>query len=473
MVVATGFASASDGQARYLARTNGRSGDLEAAGFAVLNELAAGELLLATGPEDAVDDLEDVRGVTAAVRDVALEIEPVAEENGYDGGLPDDPDEVYDEVLWDKQKQAVREAQAHATGDGATVAVIDTGVDEDHPDLSNLDTEQSARIDDGRLEPHEGDPHGHGTHVAGTAAATGDAHMLGTAPDARLVSVDVLGHGTGTFGDIMVGMEHAADVGADAANISLGYMVAPQEFADVTENPGAYRRMFEPVANYGQRNGTLYVGSGGNDETDLQGGWLRLWNGLSGVIGVSATTPDDGLTFYSNYGRNDIDVGAPGGGYEELIPETYCGYAEWVSAGTPMTPTDVPVEPGEETKVCFDEDGSIVVATDEDDEAAEECIPCTIPEWPYPFNFVFSTYVPSEGDDGDEPAYAWLAGTSMAAPQVTGLAALVRELEPDAGPQQVHQAIRSGAEAVESRGDPELGAGRVNALHTVERVIDE
>ena len=409
----SGLATASDGQARYIARTNGNGVDVESAGFEVLNELTGGDVLLVKGPEDAVDELEAVRGITAGVRDLALEIDPITEDEPIPD--PDSPDEVYDELLWDKQVQDVREAQAYATGEETTVAVIDSGVDENHPDLSNLDTDSSAAIVDGEIGPHQGDPNGHGTHVAGTAAATGDVLMTGTAPAARIVSVDVLGYGTGTFGDIMVGMEYAAAVGADAANISLGFMMAPQEFTEFADNVGLYRQMFEPVANYGRREGTLYVGSAGNDETDLQGGWLRLWNGLSGVIGVSATGPNDKRAFYSNWGRNDVDVGAPGGGYETeektFDPET---------------------------------------------------------EWPSPLNFVYSTYS-TQAEESPAP-YAWLAGTSMAAPQVTGLAALVCELDGDASPQQVLQVIRQGAEAADNRGDPHLGAGRVNALNTIEHL---
>ena len=401
----TGLASASDGQARYIARVN-NGADVESAGFEILNEVANGNVLLVKGPEDALDDLETVQGVTTAVRDLELDIEPALEAELVES--PTDPDEVYDEYLWDKQVQNVSEAHEYATGDGRTVAVIDTGVDDSHPDL-DVDVETSTAVIDGAPESHIGDPNGHGTHVAGTAAATGDVLMTGTAPDATVVSVDVLGHGTGTFGDITVGMEYAIDVGVDAANISLGFMMAPQDFAEFDDNVGLYRQMLEPVANRGRSEGTLFVGSAGNDETDLQGGWLRLWNGLAGVIGVSATGPNDELSFYSNYGTNDVDVAAPGGGYETV----------------------------EKTLI------------EDPDEV----------DWPYPLNLVFSTY-PS--------GYAWLAGTSMAAPQVTGLAALVRELEPNRNPQQIVQAIKQGAEGVNGRGDPELGAGRINALNTVE-----
>jgi lantibiotic leader peptide-processing serine protease len=401
-LLCTGFATASDGQARYLVRTKGGDAEVDDA-FEVLNELAGGRVTLLKGPADGLDRLRDADGVQQAVQDFELEIEePVAEATAEDEDaptIPDDPDDVYDELLWDKRIQQVREAQEYATGAGRTVAIVDTGVEDTHPDL-DVDTEQSVAVIDGQLEDHTGDTGDHGTHVAGTVAATGDALMTGTAPDATLVSVRVIGGGSGAFGDIMVGMAYAAEIGADAANISLGFMAPPN---DPDVDVGMYRQLFEPVANAAQREGTLLVGSGGNDETDLRGGWLRLWNGLAGTIGVSATTPDDELAFYSNYGTNDIEVGAPGGGR----------------------------------------------ATEDETETED---------------LVFST------EPVDDGGYGWKAGTSMAAPQVAGLAALVRELDPDANPQQVTNAIQQAADGPNGRGDPELGAGRTNALSTVERL---
>lgn len=419
----TGFATASDGQARYIVKANETAtGAIESAGFEVLNELAGGSVLLVKGTENAADDLVGISGVSTAVRDVDVELEEPAIE-AVTTEAPDTVDEVYDEYLWDKQIQQVREAHEYATGSGQTVAVIDTGVDDTHPDL-DVDVDRSATMVDGEPAPHTGPSGGdHGTHVAGIAAGTGSDQMLGTAPDATVVSIRVLGPDTGTFGDIAAGMEYAAEVGADSANISLGYMEPPQE-VDV----GHYRRMYESVANKVTRDGTLIVGSAGNDDTDLQGGWLRLWNGLAGVLGITATTPDNKRTFYSNYGTNDIDVGAPGGGYE-TVEKTYCT-PEGIVAGT-----------------CNDE--------------GEDCDECEPPEWPYPLNLIYST-VP-EG-------YGWKGGTSMAAPQVTGLAALVTELDEDANARQIEQAIKRGAEGTNGRGDPVLGAGRTNALNTVERV---
>ncbi|MFC7238613.1 S8 family serine peptidase [Saliphagus sp. GCM10025317] len=404
----TGLASASDGQARYLARTTGDAADtVSAAGFDVRSTLANGRVLLATGPADATDDLESVSGVSFALRDLAFELETPALVKMADTENSTAVDQVYDQYLWDKQVQQVREAHEHATGAGRTVAIIDTGVDDTHPDLT-VDTERSVSIIEGQVGDHTGDVGYHGTHVAGTTAANGSVGMLGTAPDATIVSIRVFGtEGGATFGDILAGMEYAAGVGADAANMSIGTSPIPP-----AANADQYRRVMEPIAQSVTSAGTLLVGSAGNSDANLQqAGLFTLPNSLSGVLSVSATAPNDERAFYSNYGSNEIAVGAPGGGYET-----------------------------EEKTVSEDPDEV---------------------EWPYPTNLVYST-VPG--------GYGWAAGTSMAAPQVTGLAGLVRELAPGSNTRRVWDAIAQGAEGTDGRSDPEFGAGRTNALKTVERL---
>ncbi|WP_312907671.1 S8 family peptidase [Natronosalvus caseinilyticus] len=404
----TGLASASDGRARYLARTTGDAADaVSAAGFDVRSTLANGRVLLATGPSDATDDLESVSGVSLALPDLAFELETPALVEMADTENSTAVDQVYDQLLWDKQVQQVREAHEHATGAGRTVAIIDTGVDDTHPDLT-VDTDASISIIEGQVGDHTGDVGYHGTHVAGTTAANGSVGMLGTAPDATIVSIRVFGaEGGATFGDILTGMEYAAEIGADAANMSIGTDPIPP-----AANADQYRRVMEPIAQSVTSAGTLLVGSAGNSDANLQqSGLFTLPNSLSGVLSVSATAPNDERAFYSNYGSNEIAVGAPGGGYETL----------------------------EKT------------LNENPDEV----------EWPYPTNLVYST-VPG--------GYGWAAGTSMAAPQVTGLAGLVRELAPDSNTRRVWDAIAQGAEGTDGRSDPEFGAGRTNALEMVERL---
>lgn len=226
-----------------------------------------------------------------------------------------------------------------------------------------------------------------------------------------------------TLDTILRALDYAAEIGADAANMSLGSVIPlpPQARAE------GVHVAYQSVAQYAIRQGTVSVASAGNHSANLQGGEFVLPTSVPGTLSVSATGPEDELAYYSNYGTNEIDVGAPGGGYE--------------TAGKTFT-------------------------TDPDEV-----------ERPWPHNAVFSTLpevglIPDPYVDTtiDGEAYGWLMGTSMAAPQVTGLVGLVRELTPEMNPNQIEQAIKYGADLVTGQNDPDLGAGRINAMDTVEYV---
>ena len=418
-----GYASADDGSQQYLVRVGDGAAErrIRRRGFSVERRLADGAVLVVTGEADASDDLAGIEDVSDAVSDFQFDLEEpelVAEAdfdldgdddgkgggNGGGGGNDSDGDTEDGPALfdyqWDKQVTQVTAAHELATGGGRRVAVIDTGVDDSHPDLE-VDVDASAAIIDGDVSSHTGDVGYHGTHVAGIAAATGAVGVIGTAPDAEVISIRVFPEeGLATFSDVLTAMEYAASAGADAANMSLGTPPIPP-----AANAAQYRRIMEPVAQLVTARGTLLVGSAGNSDADLQkGGYFTLPNSLAGVTSVSATAPNDRLAFYSNYGTNEIDVGAPGGGYETL-------------------------------EKSLEEDP---------DEVA----------WPYPTNLVLST-IPGGG-------YGYLAGTSMAAPQVSGTAVAVRELDPDATANRVERVIEAGADLVDGSGDAELGAGRLN-----------
>lgn len=115
------------------------------------------------------------------------------------------------------------------TGEGVTVAVLDTGVDYTHPDLDHAFGDYKGwDLVDNDNDPQEtpvGDPRGaattHGTHVAGTVAANGQ--IKGVAPDATLLSYRVLGPGgSGSTENVVAGIEKAVEDGADIMNLSLG-----------------------------------------------------------------------------------------------------------------------------------------------------------------------------------------------------------------------------------------------------------
>ncbi|WP_319005035.1 S8 family serine peptidase [Mesobacillus jeotgali] len=111
--------------------------------------------------------------------------------------------------------------EAGFTGEGVTVAVIDTGVDYTHPDLAHAfgDYKGYDFVNDDN-DPQEGPGQYHGTHVSGTVAANGA--IKGVAPEANLLGYRVLGPNGGTTEDVVAGIELAVQDGADVMNLSLG-----------------------------------------------------------------------------------------------------------------------------------------------------------------------------------------------------------------------------------------------------------
>ncbi|WP_240471134.1 S8 family peptidase [Halorubrum tropicale] len=415
----TGTASAADGRTQYIigANGNGVADAIEAAGFEVRHELADGDVLVAVGPSDAAADIESVKGVKTANPDLKLELdEPEVDAEAAAESAPSDGAALSD-LQWDKEITDVFEAHEYATGEGTRVAIVDTGIDLNHPDLGNVnkDLGRAFVVDDDVPEIGPDDSGSHGTHVAGTVGATGESSVVGTAPDTELIPIRVFpANGGASFGDILAGIDYAAEIGADAANFSLGIPGVQQPGSELNKLKAEVQTVFQSAV----RRGTVITGSAGNDSGSLQGSGFTLPNSVPAAFTVSATSPADTLSFYSNFGTSDIDIAAPGGWYE-TIPRTL----------------------GEEGA---GEPGDI----------------------PFPENGVLSTIPVEQGK------YGYKSGTSMAAPQVAGLAALVRELEPNANASQVEQAIQKGAEGANGKSDSEFGAGIINALNTVERLSD-
>ena len=414
----TGTASAADGDAQYIVRGDGK-GTRDAvadAGFSVRHELAEGSVLVVTGSADAAADLESVGGVTAANPDVTVELD----EPEVDAEADDEPPSqgaALTDLQWDKETTDVFEAHEYATGKETRVAIVDTGIDLNHPDLGNVneDLGRAFVANDDVPEIGPDDSGYHGTHVAGTVGATGEVGVVGTAPDTELIPVRVFpANGGATFGDILAGIDYAAEIGADAANFSLGIPGVQEPGSAVNKLKAEVQTVFQSAV----RRGTVITGSAGNDSGSLQGSGFTLPNSVPAAFTVSATSPADTLSFYSNFGTSDIDIAAPGGWYETV----------------------------ERTATASSDDGEI----------------------PFPQNGILSTWPTDLDSSVGLTGYDYISGTSMAAPQVAGLAALVRELEPDANASQVEQAIQQGAEFANGKSSSEFGAGIINALNTVE-----
>ena len=179
-----------------------------------------------------------------------------------------------------------------AKGDGVTVAVLDTGVDDGHEDLS---VAKWAHFDatGSRLNTQPQDGNGHGTHVAGTVAggnASGKA--IGVAPDTNIYGVKVLGDdGSGTFTQIVAGMEWATtNNDVDVIQMSLG-------------SSGTYDSYIEPVRN-ARDNGKIVVASSGNDGSGTSGSPGNVYDSLA----VGAVDSNEDVAQFSSGETIDTDA---------------------------------------------------------------------------------------------------------------------------------------------------------------------
>lgn len=345
------------------------------------------------------------------------------------GGAAEEP--LYP-LQWDKQALDIPSVHEKTRGAGTRAAIIDTGVAAGHPDLAHAVNEDLSK-------DFTGDGYGaakpiggyHGTHVAGIVAANDEngEGVTGTAPATDIVDCRVFSPGAlAAFGDILAAIVYSVGIDADVANLSLGAYPIPRQGLGQF-----YGKTLNRVMTYANKEGTVLSIAAGNDAADLQhdGNFISLPNEGAQAVSVSATGPigflwdadgDGEITdfehppespaFYTNYGTNAIDIGAPGGNADlDAIGTGVAWYNDLV--------LNTIAEP------AFDDDG----------------------------NYLGATY-----------SYGWAAGTSMAAPQVTGAVAAYRSLYPDTQSDQVEAALERAAEVPEGYDKTFYGSGFLNIL---------
>lgn len=190
------------------------------------------------------------------------------------------------------------------TGAGVKVAVIDTGVDQTHPDLAGRETAQANFSG----TPDNQDHFGHGTHVASIVAGTGaksGGRYRGVASGASILDAKVLDDGgSGQESWIIAGMQWAVDQGADIANLSLGGQDTPE--LDPLE---------QAVDELSAKSGTLFVVAAGNSFRD---GTIGSPGSADAALTVGAVDDEDDLADFSSRGPRvgdsaiKPDVTAPG-----------------------------------------------------------------------------------------------------------------------------------------------------------------
>ncbi|WP_134702761.1 S8 family peptidase [Ammoniphilus sp. YIM 78166] len=193
------------------------------------------------------------------------------------------------------------------------IAILDTGVDPNHPDLRGK-LLQGYDFVERDLAPN--DANGHGTHVAGIAAAvTNNAvGIAGMAPRASILPVRVLGSdGSGSLQAVANGIIYAANQGAQVINLSLG-------------SP-ATSTTLQNAIQYAWNRGTVIVAAAGNENSRTP----NYPANYPHVIAVAATNQNDTRASFSNYGRW-VEVAAPG----QSILSTYPGSRYTYLSGTSM-----------------------------------------------------------------------------------------------------------------------------------------
>lgn len=286
------------------------------------------------------------------------------------------------EVQLDEAADAIDAPSARdefdVTGEDVRIAILDTGIDADHPDFGDRVVDRVDYTGDG-----VGDRQGHGTHVAGIAAGDGTesgGDYVGIAPGADLMEVKVLDDaGSGAISDIVEGVDYAIDNDADIISMSLGGPVQPDDpLVDAVEDA--------------VDQGVTVVVSAGNAGTNLR--TISSPGNAEEAITVGATEePYDEIAFFSSSGPSQLE--------QHVKPEV-------VAPGFPITAT-----------------GS---------------------------------------QDAGEFPYTAKGGTSMSAPAVSGLSALLLEEHDELEPGEVEDRLVTTADPVpDFEGDIfRQGSGQVN-----------
>ena len=374
--------------------------------------------------KDFISTLEAADGIEAVEPDMHM----TALDNSYtkDSNVPNDP---YFSEQWDMTSSSyginATNAWSQSTGKGTTVAVIDTGILTNHPDMEGqllpgydfISDAERARDNDGYdADPSdEGDwaepgacpsrsgaskgqsSSWHGSHVAGTIAAhtNNNGGVAGVAPDTKIVPIRVLGRCGSTSADTIDAITWASGGEVNGVPVNKN----PARIINMSMGgPGTCPRFYQKTINAAVARGAVIVAAAGNEDQDAS---KVAPASCENVVTVGASTNNGVRSPFSNYGTS-VDISAPGG--------------------------DMDVETG------------ILSLTDK------------------------STTAPQDS------TYATMVGTSQAAPHVAGTIALMLAASPDLKTEEIVTILQDTATTMAGCDRDSCGAGIVNATSAVSQV---
>ncbi len=229
-------------------------------------------------------------------------------------------------------------------GSGVLVAVIDTGIDYDHPDLAanmwvnpgevagnGVDDDGNGFIDDVHgydFANDDGDPmddNEHGTHVAGTLGAVGNngSGVSGVAWNAQIMAVKFLDESTnGSLSLAVASIEYAIANGAKILNNSWG--------------GGGFNAALLNAILESDAQGALFFAAAGNQGRDTDSNeFYPAGYDSPNILSIASIEDNDSLSFFSNFGKLSVDFAAPGGEVYSTKPGNTYGYISGTSMATP------------------------------------------------------------------------------------------------------------------------------------------
>ena len=374
--------------------------------------------------KDFISTLEAADGIEAVEPD--MHMTALDNSSTKDSNVPNDP---YFSEQWDMTSGSyginATNAWSQSTGKGITVAVIDTGILTNHPDMEGqllpgydfISDAERARDNDGYdADPSdEGDwaepgacpsrsgaskgqsSSWHGSHVAGTIAAhtNNNGGVAGVAPDAKIVPIRVLGRCGSTSADTIDAITWASGGEVNGVPVNKN----PAQIINMSMGgPGTCPRFYQKTINAAVARGAVIVAAAGNEDQDAS---KVAPASCENVVTVGASTNNGVRSPFSNYGTS-VDISAPGG--------------------------DMDVETG------------ILSLTDK------------------------STTAPQDS------TYATMVGTSQAAPHVAGTIALMLAANPDLKTEKITTILQDTATTMAGCDRDSCGAGIVNATSAVSQV---